>query len=200
MSHQAGPQVVELRRFSRTEYHRLGAAGVLGPDERVELLDGMIVRVSPHGTRHATALSLCEEALRPLLPLGLYLRSQLPLAAADDSEPEPDLAVVEGTPRDYLAEHPRTALLVVEVAEESLEPDRSVKGRVYAAAGVPEYWIVNLVQQRLEVFRRPAPAANNAQGGAGPTRYQEEAVFFPADVVTPGFRPDRPIRVADLLP
>jgi Uma2 family endonuclease len=144
-----------VRRFTRTEYERMAAQGILRPDERVELLDGEIVVVSPQGSRHATVLRLVAKALEKAFGKGHDVRTQVPLVLGTRSEPEPDVAVVVGSPDDYLDEHPRTAVLVVEVSDTTLALDRGKKLAIYARAGIQEYWIVNLVDRVLEVHRKP---------------------------------------------
>jgi Uma2 family endonuclease len=118
----------------------------------------------------------------------------MPLALSDDSEPEPDLAVVAGDARVYMKEHPTTALLVVEVADSSLAFDRQRKGRIYAAAAIPEYWIVNLAERVLEVYRMPAVA------GSGGFEYTQRTTLDDRSRVSPLARPDTSIAVANLLP
>lgn len=111
--------------------------GVFAPDERLELLAGELTRRESVGTLHAVAVTLLSELLSRLLPSGMPLRVQLPLALGEYDEPFPEVAVVAGSPRDYLQQHPSTAALVVEVAEASLKTDREVKGSLYASAGSP---------------------------------------------------------------
>ena len=125
-----------------------------------------------------------------------YVRLHSPLALDAESEPEPDVAVVAGAPRDYLGVHPTTAVLVVEVADSSLRLDRRLKGGLYARAGLPDYWIVNLAEGVVEVHRHPQAVAD-APHGAG---YRSVEVLRPPATVAPLAAPDRPIRVADLLP
>ena len=147
---------VHVRRWTRQEYERMTEAGVLTENDRVELIGGEILTVTPQKSPHATAMVLTLEALRRVLPPDLHLRSQLPLALGDDSEPEPDVAVVHGSMRDYRDAHPQSAQLVVEISESTLAFDRNVKGSLYARSGVPEYWIVNLVEAIVETYRDPA--------------------------------------------
>jgi Uma2 family endonuclease len=145
------------RNFSRREYDKMIDAGILGEDEHVELVAGRIVEMSPEGPLHAGTIDLCAEILRRLFGADYTVRVQHPLVVDPDGEPEPDLAVVKGGPREHLADHPREAVLVVEVAESSLEYDRREKALLYARAGFPEYWIVNLRARAVEVHRDPAP-------------------------------------------
>jgi len=149
-----------LRRWTRTEYDRLIAHGVLGEDERIELLDGVLVVREPQAARHSAALVALEQTLIATFGPGFHVRPQLPLALDDASEPEPDAVVVRGAPWDYARAHPTTPLLLVEIAETSLAIDRDYKGSLYARSGIADYWILNLVDSVLEVYRDPAPAAS----------------------------------------
>ncbi len=115
------------------------------------------------------------------------------MAMDPDSEPEPDLAVLRGSPRDWLADHPSTAALVVEIAETSLRFDRVVKGRVYAAAGIADYWIVNLRDRVVEVYREPIRGTRRA-------RYASAHLAHPGETLTPLAAPDARIAVDELLP
>lgn len=185
------------RPVTRLEFERAVETGLYGPEERLELIEGVVVeKMTPQKSTHSTAILACEEALRASFRTGCHVRVQLPLALGDLSEPEPDLAVVAGGFRDYAAQHPTTAVLVVEVADATLAYDRSTKGPLYARAGVPEYWIVNLPDRMLEVHREPAAMAEQPLGHhyRSITRYTEGAT------VVPGAAPDQAVRVADLLP
>lgn len=142
-------------RFSRAEYDRMVEAGIFGEDDRIELLDGEIIDMAPQKSRHATAVQLVQEALRRAFGAGYCVRVQLPLCLDDRSEPETDVAIVAGTPRDYRDAHPTTAILVAEVADASLAYDRIRKLAAYARSGIPEYWILDLSSGTLEVCRFP---------------------------------------------
>jgi Uma2 family endonuclease len=185
----AEPTLVDpaARRFSREEYYWMLDAGFF-QDQRVQLIEGEVLKMSPMRAPHATALQLAEAALQKAFGSGFCIRVQLPLFLSDESEPEPDLAVVSGNPRDYQQEHPTTASLVVEISDTTLRFDRTTKRRLYAAAGIAEYWIINLVNRQLEVFRNPA-------GGD----YADTPTLSPADQVTP-IAANKSLRVADLLP
>ncbi len=185
---------VQLRRWTRQEYHQLAESGVLRPDERVELIEGEIVEMPPQLSPHATGVCLAEDALRAAFGPGFVVRAQLPLALGEYSEPEPDVAVVVGGPRDYAKAHPTTAVLVVEVSDATLAFDRNVKASLYAAAGIPEYWIVNLVHRQLEVHCDPG-ALPEARYGFG---YRVRTIARPGEVVAApsGGR----VAVDDLLP
>lgn len=146
---------VSPRLYAVAEYQQLVERGVLGTDDRVELLEGVIVEMSPQTPRHASATHRCAEALRRAVGGRAVVRTQLPLMVGHRSLPEPDVSVVPGRVEDYDEHHPDRALLVVEVAETSLAHDRLMKAGIYAAAAVPEYWIVNLRDDCVEVHRGP---------------------------------------------
>ena len=187
---------VRTRRWTRQEYRRLGEVGILGEDEPVELLDGQLVVAEPKGRPHATAVALTADALRRAFGAGWFIYTQDPIALDETSEPEPDVVVVPGSPRDYLHDHPARPALLVEIAESSLVFDRRHKGSAYARAGLPDYWIVNLIDRVLEVHRRPEidPAAELGW------RYLDRKIVGPGGGVTPLAKPDALVAVADLLP
>jgi Uma2 family endonuclease len=135
-------------------YLGLVEAGVLSEDDRVELLEGVVVAMTPSNPPHAAGVARADEALRSAIGKRAHIRPQLSLVLGR-SVPEPDLAVVPGSVGDYDKAHPTTALLVIEVADTSLKQDRLSKAAIYAAAGIPEYWIVNLRDQVVEVMRDP---------------------------------------------
>ncbi len=143
---------VKPRRLTRAEYGRMVRLGFFG-DEHLELLRGMVVAMAPIGPPHRTVVDILNEMLVIALQGRALVSVQNPFAAADESEPEPDLAVVP--PGKYREDHPHHAFLLIEVADSSLEADRDVKGPLYAASNVPEYWIVNLVDQVVEVYTDP---------------------------------------------
>lgn len=142
-------------RYSSERYLALVDEGILGPHDRVELLEGVIVAMAPEGPRHEVAIDKTAEALRIAVGARGAVRVQHSLHTGSHSVPQPDVAVVPGRFDDYARERPRTALLVVEVPESSLLQDRLSKSAIYASAGIPEYWIVNLRNDTVEVFRSP---------------------------------------------
>jgi Uma2 family endonuclease len=175
--------------LTREEYERRIEKGFFHPGERVELIDGLLVESEPQSGCHADTVSLVLYTLVPLFTSGCHLRVQMPLALGLDSEPEPDIAVVPGPPGSYSPDHPTSALLVVEVAESSLPHDRKRKASLYARAGTPEYWVMNLVDWRLEVYRDPVNG-----------EYRSSTFLRAGDNVSPLSRPDARIPVADLFP
>jgi len=146
------------RRLSVEDYHRMIQAGILEEDERVELLEGVIVAMSPQNDPHAWPVEWLNRLFVRLLGDEYRIRPQLPLTLGDRNEPEPDLAVVRAGPRTK-GRHPQTALLVIEVAGDSLRKDLKVKGALYARFDIPEYWIVNLGAEVVEVMTDPEPEA-----------------------------------------
>jgi Uma2 family endonuclease len=141
-----------VRRFTVEEYHRLGEVGILTEDDRVELLEGFVVPKMIHNPPHDATVKLTDEAIRNRLPAEWHTRVQSAITT-DDSEPEPDVAVVRGSIRDFAARHPGPSDIgmLAEVAESSLERDRS-KRRLYSRAGIPYYWIVNVADRQVEVY------------------------------------------------
>ena len=145
------------RRWTRQEYERLVELGVFEDDERLELIDGEILVMSPQGTRHASLVAAAIVALQRAFGPGFHVRPQCPFAASDLSEPEPDLHVVRGEPLDYRHRHPEPSdtLLVLEVSDTSRRFDLGRKASLYARAGVPEYWVLDLDEETLVVHRDP---------------------------------------------
>jgi Uma2 family endonuclease len=161
----------------------------------VELIHGKVVFMPAMGNPHFVAFGLTEDALRTAFGPGYWVRFQAALNLPQASAPEPDVAVVPGTPRSY-TDHPTTALLVVEVSETSLRNDRNRKGPLYAQAGITDYWSINLVDMQLEVFRDPQPDANRPHRFT----YGQVTILNAPDVVTPLAAPHARIVVANLLP
>jgi Uma2 family endonuclease len=184
------------RRWTRVEYERLIDLGVFQPGERLELLDGELVVREPQGARHAGTIRRVVAALRHALGDVWQIDAQLPIALDDASEPEPDVAVVRRDPRGYLDAHPSSAVLVIEIAESSYRIDREYKASLYARARVPEYWIVDLTRDTLEVHRQPEATAHALYGW----RYGSVQALRSPATVTALVAPDTAIAVGDLLP
>ena len=145
-------------RYTIEEYFDLVARGVLAEDDRVELLDGIIVAEPPMDPPHAVAIETIAAVLRAATAGRAAVRTQAPFLISPYSVPEPDIAVVPGRHADYWDHHPTEAFLVVEVSGSSLQQDRLSKSRIYASAAIAEYWIVNLRDDCLETFRSPDPS------------------------------------------
>ena len=183
-----------LRKWTKREYH---AAADLGwfDNERVELIDGEVIRMAAQKDGHAVSLTLTEEAVRQAFGTGCTYRVQMPMDFGSKSEPEPDLAVIRGLPRS-VRRHPSMALLLVEISDTTLLYDRTRKSRLYASRGIRDYWIVDLVHRKLEVRRRPTADEKEPFGFT----YLETKVFLPGESVAPLGARRAKIKVADLLP
>lgn len=164
-------------RFSVDQYHAMIRTGILTEDDPVELLEGWLVTKMPKNPPHSVVTQLTREALARILPSGWYVDAQEPITTAD-SEPEPDVVVVRGERRQYLDRHPspQDVALVVEVADSSLQRDRSLKKRLYAAAEIPVYWIINLLNGQIEVYTDPS-------GPGEQPNYHQQQNYGPADTV-----------------
>ncbi|HYE90358.1 MAG TPA: Uma2 family endonuclease [Terriglobales bacterium] len=187
------PEIV-TRGLRRIEYERLVELGMFA-GERIELLDGLLVVSEPQKSRHAATVAQVGRVLETAFGAGWHARLHAPLALDDESEPEPDVAMVPGVPMDYFDAHPATAPLVVEVADSSLRLDRRFKAGLYARAGLPEYWIVNLVDRAVEVHRDPQPAPDTEYGVA----YYSTEVFRAPATIAPLAMSSARIAVADLV-
>ena len=173
-------------RLSGRQYDRMIEAGVLGPDDKVELLHGMLVEMSPQGPEHAALVSILAQKLAIAVGARAIVRSHSPLSLADHSRPEPDVALV--APGEYRQRHPATALLVIEVADSSAGKDRKIKSRLYAAAGIAEYWIVDVSARTVDVLREP-----------GAKGYASIATLRAGDLLQPQAFPDVTIAVAEVF-
>jgi Uma2 family endonuclease len=178
------------RRLRVDEYHRMIDAGVLRDDEPVELVEGILLSVTPQGPRHARVIQRLNRVLVRAVGDDLAVLPQLPLTLGELDEPEPDLAIVRASDASSDQEHPRTALLVVEVADASLARDRGVKAAAYARGGVREYWIVDVTGQRVEVYRDPDIDAG---------RYRSLAEHDRSSRLTPECLPGLTIPVDEIL-
>ncbi len=184
-------EVIEGQRtFTVEQYHRMGEAGVFEPEERVELIRGVIREMSPKGRRHSIAVGLATQIFVPRLEGRASVQVQDALTIeAIRSEPEPDVVVNSSpNPRDVRTEKSKP-LLVIEVSDRSLRFDRDQKARIYAKAGIADYWIVNLIDDVLEVFRDPKDGS-----------YATRVVLQAPEIVSPLSFPDLEIAVSDLLP
>lgn len=187
---------IRTRRWTRAEYYRCGELGIFHPTERLELIGGQIIVKERQSPGHATAIRLAGDALEAACGRGWDVRTRAPITLDEESEPEPDIAVVPGGPRDYIAAHPSCPPLVLEVAEATVILDRDYKTSLYARAQIPDYWLVNLVDGTLEVYRDPEPDTETPYG----YRYATRLILRLGDFVTPLAAPSARIAVADLLP
>ncbi|AFY70105.1 protein of unknown function DUF820 [Thalassoporum mexicanum PCC 7367] len=177
-----------IAHFSITDYHRMIEAGIIG-DRRIELINGLLVEMSPEGVEHTYFEENLAKQLEKALAGKAYVRENKPITLAD-SEPEPDIAVVKLPRSQYLQHHPfaEHILLVVEVAKSSLPYDRTIKKELYAQANIPEYWLVDLQNRRVMVWRSP-------QGKT----YQTELECNLADLLSMAAFPKLSITVASIF-
>jgi Uma2 family endonuclease len=185
-----------IPRFSLARYQRMVESGILTPEDKVELLENYLVLKMPKNPPHDGTIDLVKAALPPHIPPGWLLRIQQTIVLSD-SQPEPDFAVVWGTPRSYLTRHPGAADigLVIEVANSSLLRDQRDKTRIYARGGIAVYWIINLVDLRVEVCSQPSGQTAVPDYGSFQTYQPGDSLPLVLDRGTVGT-----IAVADLLP
>lgn len=183
------------QRWTVIEFNQMGDMGWF-EGKRAFLLDGVIMEQGPMNPPHANSLGLVQFALQAAFGATWWVRSQSPFHVDEYNDPLPDLAVVLGGPRDYLACHPTTAALVVEVSDTTLKADLTEKAERYATANVPEYWVLDLENRQLIVFRDPRPLAK----GLGATAYRSRTTLAPTDAVSPLHAPTASIPVVELLP
>lgn len=186
---------VKPRKFSVEEYARMGEAGVFRPDERVELIEGEIIPVSPHNRRHALRLAKLNSLLVFAFGKTHDVRVQLPLTLGSYSEPEPDFALVALANSEEGERHPGGADLVIEISDSSVSFDRHEKASLYAKSGIAEYWLLNLRSRRLEVRQAPGPSDEAIYGWD----YTRLTILAPGQTVTPLFATDSSFEVAILL-
>ena len=153
--------LLDRRTFTVEEYRRMGETGILSEDDRVELIEGEIVKMSPIGKRHAACVDALDELVRERLQRSVNVRAQNPVELDDYSEPQPDITLLKRRDDFYSSGHPRPedVLLVIEVSDTTLEYDSQIKVPLYARAAVPEVWIVNINEGRVEMFADPSGGA-----------------------------------------
>jgi Uma2 family endonuclease len=188
---QAG---VRRKHWTKDEYYRLGELGFFR-GQKVELIEGTLMVQSPQKPPHSNVVDVVAELLRDAFGKGYRVRCQLPVDLGQTSEPEPDVLVVPGTRQQYRNSHPTSAVLIVEVSDTTLSYDRGRKGSLYARAGVSDYWVVNLKDRRVEVYRDPVPDPAHHYGH----RYANRTDLVPPATVSPLALPGASIPVADLL-
>ena len=182
-----------IRKWTVKEYHKLGEMGFFNPEERVELVSGNIIKMSAKGTAHTSATRRTATLLRDLLENLAAVYTQDPIALDNNSEPEPDIAVVIIDPFDYATHHPipSEVYLIIEVADSSLALayDREIKANIYARSGIVDYWVLNVNDRQLHVFREPAEDG-----------YQSEVILEETASISPLQFPDINIAIQEMLP
>jgi Uma2 family endonuclease len=184
------------KRWTRAEYDRLIERGVFRTEDRIELIGGELIVAEPESPEHYTAIRHSARALEAAFGPGWEVRPDGPIALDDESEPEPDIAVVRGSPGDYRHAHPSRPVLTLEISVSSLAWDRERKASLYARAGLSDYWILNLIASVLEVYRDPISDLAAPFGW----RYAHREIVGPSGRIAPLAAPAAPVAVADLLP
>lgn len=180
-----------LRKWTVKEYHKLGEMGFFHPGERVELISGNIIKMSAKGTAHTSALGRTDRLFQDLFNNLAWVRVQDPIALDDNSELEPDIALVRIDPLDYATHHPTPSevYLIIEVADSSLAYDREFKAKIYARSGIVDYWVLNVNDRQLHVFREPAEDG-----------YQSEVILEQTASISPLEFPAFNIAIGEMLP
>jgi len=188
----AGPKPV---RWTCAEFHQMGDLGWF-EHKRVMLIEGEILEMAGPNPPHSTATALVQEALRSIFGSGFVVRGENPLVLGLTTDPVPDVAVVQGNIRDYATIHPTTAVLVVEVSDSLLNYDTGDNASLYASAGIADYWVVDLVNRQLIVFRDPRPDPGRLFGFF----YASMTVFGAGQSISPLSRPKASAAVNEMLP
>lgn len=180
-----------LRLWTVDEYHRMALTGILDSSERVELLEGKIIWKSAKGTAHRSAVGMTDYLFKEALKNRAWVSIQDPVALSNNSEPEPDIAVVKIDPLRYANHHPtpEEVYLIIEVADSSLKFDCDTKGKAYAKAGIADYWVLDVIDRELYVYRQPTPEG-----------YKSKTVLSEDKTISPLQFPDLVVSVCDMLP
>ena len=180
-----------LRLWTVKEYHKMAELGIFHPEERVELIAGQIVKMSAKGTVNTTTVRRIANVLRDKLQVQVDVHTQDPVQLNDFSEPEPDIAVVKIDPLDYVDHHPTASevYLIIEVADSSFKYDCETKGKAYAKSGILDYWVLDVNNRKLHVFREPTQE-----------KYHSEVIFSQEGIISPLNFPNLMITIADILP
>jgi len=184
-----------VRRWNRKDYHRLGEQGWFR-DQKVELIDGEILVLTPQTSWHAYALDKTAELLNTVFARDHWIRLQLPLVSGEYGEPEPDISVVRGVRENFIDRHPTSAALIVEISYSTQDYDTKTKAHLYASMAVPDYWVLDLENRQLFVYRQPTADASVPFGH----RYQQVETLSAGGQVSPLEKPDSQIAIADMLP
>ncbi len=188
--------IITAKRFTIAEYDRLAELGFFGEDDRVELIKGEIIGMAAKGTSHSTFNRRLIRELSKLVGDRATLQSQDPVVISTDSEPEPDIAILQNRDDDYLNSHPSATdiLLLIEISDSSLKYDQEVKLLIYAEAGISDYWIFNLVNNYLESYSEPY------QDLRGEFGYRRKVIFLPNELVNLPYLPDLSLDLSKVFP
>jgi Uma2 family endonuclease len=181
----------KIRLWNLSEYHHLREKGILHPEEKIELIEGQLIKMSPKGTLHTAATRRIAKTLTNLLVNKAAIYTQDPVELDDNSEPEPDVSIVKIDPNDYVTHHPQTEeiYLIIEVADSSLEYDCEIKAKLYAKSGIEDYWVIDVRERKLYLFRKPEK-----------TGYQNKQILRETDLITPLSFPTISVKISELLP
>jgi Uma2 family endonuclease len=190
ISPATGESICNLKSWTVQDYHHMSELGILDPNERTELIDGQITLMVAKGTPHVITLQLLASELLGQLGNTALIRTQDPIHLDDSSEPEPDLVIVRGEILDYVDRHPQPndIYLLVEVADSTLNYDCHIKDKTYAKAGIPEYWVVDLKNRQVHIFRDPQP-----------TGYASHLILAESQTVSPLAFPVITISIGSIL-
>ncbi|WP_310427917.1 Uma2 family endonuclease [Chamaesiphon sp. VAR_48_metabat_135_sub] len=180
-----------LKYWTVQDYYRMSELGILDPNERTELIDGQIIIMTAKGTPHVTTLQLLATNLQDQLGKSALIRTQDPIRLDNFSEPEPDLAIVKGTILDYNEHHPvpNDIDLIIEVADSTLKQDCEVKDKLYARSSIAEYWVVDIKNRQVHIFRDPTP-----------TGYTSQLILTETHSISPLAFPNLSLSIASILP
>ena len=180
-----------LKYWTVQEYHRMSELGILDPSQRTELIAGQIILKTAKGTAHVITLQLLANSIQSQLNTTAFISTQDPIRLDNFSEPEPDLAIVKGSILDYTQAHPgaEDIHLVIEVADSTLKQDCEVKDKLYARSSIVEYWVINIKNRQVQIFRDPTP-----------TGYGSQLILTETHSVSPLAFPDINIAIASILP
>lgn len=181
----------DVRLWTVDEYHRMLETEILTTDDRVQLIAGQIIQMSPQLPPHAATTQCASDYLRELIPGQAIIRVQLPITLRPNSEPEPDIAVVRINSRRYQDHHPIAddVYLLIEVAGTTLNSDRTFKSRIYAQANIPDYWVLDVNNRQIYVFRQPQEAS-----------YQQEIILKENNTISLLAFPEITVQVAQVFP
>lgn len=183
------------KRFTRSEYDRIAAMGIF-ERQRVELVEGEILCMSPISSYHNTIVNLCGEIMADFFKGNHAIRIQSSFVVPIETELEPDVAIVPGKQRDYLTKNPDNAVLIIEVADSSLDYDTTIKASLYARAGIPDYWAIDLKQSAIIVHRNPCAMPDQPVHFG----YSEVSTYQSSKTISPLALPDITIPVSELVP
>jgi Uma2 family endonuclease len=192
MSTEIEPPSTNLKYWTVQDYHRMSDLGILDPNERTELIAGQIVLMTAKGTPHVLTLRILASVLENALgDRSVFVSTQDPIRLDNFSEPEPDLAIVKGTIFDYAEHHPvpEDIYLVIEVADSTLKQDCEVKDKLYARSSIAEYWVIDIKNRQVHLFRDPSP-----------TGYTSQLILTETHSISPLAFPDIILSIASILP